>query len=350
MRSRWGRWHGYMEELEEAMRIAGQHLGEVEKLLAHAYERKAWKGAKRDSADKEIIRRAVDIPFFRELIEIANQLDSVEDIKNAGFIGREWRGGEEKDEKLSVDRGVKIKPQPDDESPPNTEGPSPEAPPARIVAAERALQDRTRSLVVVLDNLVNSRNVSAVARSIEALGLQELHVIHAAGPPAMERTLTTRSERWLDIITHRDGVAAIDALRKRGYKILAADFGDGAAEVEAVPIHNKTAIVFGSEQLGVSEAVRNAADGLFFLPNSGFTAYINVSVATAISVYALDRRMRADNLRETLSEDEKAVLRPAWYTMLARGDKVKEAEYISWASHPPAIAMADEPRAEVDVA
>ena len=62
MRSRWGRWHGYMDELEEAMRIAGQHLREVEKLLSNAYERKTWKGAKRDSADKEIIRRAVDIP------------------------------------------------------------------------------------------------------------------------------------------------------------------------------------------------------------------------------------------------------------------------------------------------
>ena len=51
MRARWGRWHGYMDEIEEAMRVAGQHLAEVERLLAAVYERTTWKGAKRDSAD-----------------------------------------------------------------------------------------------------------------------------------------------------------------------------------------------------------------------------------------------------------------------------------------------------------
>lgn len=330
MRSRWGRWHGYMEELEEAMRIAGEHLAEVEAILAESYERDTWKGAKRDSADAEVVRRALDIPFLKELIETANRLDSLLDLENEGFVGRSWREGEETNERLSIDRGVDVE---------ATEL-APDAtahPPARIVAAERALQNRTRSIVVVLDNLVNSRNISAIARSIEALGLQELHVISRAGPAAMERTLTTRSERWLDIITHCDAPSAIDALRKRGYKILAADFGEAAVELEAVPIDHKIAIVFGGEQLGVSDAVRRAADGFFYLPNSGFTAYINVSVAAAISVYALDRRMRSDGLREPLAESEIAALRPAWYTMLARGDKVKEASYRAWVEHPPSV-------------
>lgn len=336
MRSRWGRWHGYMEELEEAMRVAGQHLADVERLLAASYERETWKGAKRDSADEEILRRACDIPFFRELIETAHRLDAPLEGENAGFVGREWRDDERTSERLSADRGSETRP-----LAPRTDDAT--NPPARIVAAERALQDRTRSLVVVLDNLVNARNVSAIARSIEALGLQELHIISKAGPPAMERTLTTRSERWLDIITHRDGAGAIEELRERGYRILAADFGDGAVDVESVPIGRKVALVFGSEQLGVSEAVRNAADGLFYLPNSGFTAYINVSVATAISVYALDRRMRRENLREPLGETEKSELRPAWYGMLARGDKVKEAEYVAWASHPPKVSRQRSP-------
>ena len=329
MRSRWGRWHGYMEELEEAMRVAGQHLGEVEQLLAESYERDTWRGQKRDSADAEIVRRARDIPFLRGLIETANRLESLLELENEGFVGRDWQEGEERTEKLSADRraaGVE-----ELDSPPG--GPAP----ARIVAAERALQNRTRSLVVVLDNLINPRNISAIARTIEALGLQELHIISLRGQPAMERTLTTRSERWLDIISHRDQQAAIDELRKRGYRILAADFGQGAMEVEAVPIHGKTALVFGSEQLGVSETVREAADGLFYVPNSGFTAYMNVSVATALSVYVLDRRMRESGASEPLSTTEIEALRPAWYTMLGRGDKKKEAEYLAWAANPPGV-------------
>ena len=328
MRARWGRWHGYMDELEETMRGAGQHLKAIEKILANTYERDTWKGAKRDSADLEIVRRALDIPFFRELLKAAHRLESLDDLETPGFVGRAWRPGEVGDEQTSVSRGVEREIE-------EVTIPAGTHPPARIVAAERALQDRTRSLIVVLDHLVNTRNISAIVRSAEALGLQELHVIDRRGKPALERTLTTRAERWIDIFWHSDGPSAIEALRRRGYQILAADFGEGAVEVEAVPLTGPTALIFGSEQLGVSPEVRKCADGLFFLPNSGFTAYINVSVAAAISVYALDRRMRESKLREPLSEADKAALRPAWYSMLARGDHKKEAEYLSWVGSPP---------------
>lgn len=328
MRARWGRWHGYMDELEETMRVAGQHLQEIEQLLAETYERKTWRGRKRDSADAEIVRRALDIPFLRELIATANRIESLRDLVNPGFIGRDWRPGEERDQQTSQSRG----PLPGaHETAPAENAQAP----ARIVAAERALQDRTRSLVVVLDHLVNTRNISAIVRSIEALGLQELHIIEPQGKPTIERTLTTRAERWLDIVWHRDGPGAIEELRERGYQILAADFGEGAREVESVPLSGPTALVFGSEQRGVSAWVREGVDGFFYLPNRGFTAYINVSVAVAIAVYALDRRMREAKLRQTLSEEDKRRLRPAWYAMLARGDPKKEAEFLAWASHPP---------------
>lgn len=323
MRARWGRWHGYMDELEETMRGAGQHLQEVEEILASTYERDTWRGAQRDTADLEIVRRALDIPFFRKLLEAAQHLESLDALETPGFVGRAWRPGEVADEQTSASRGVAR------EIEVVTISESLHAP-ARIVAAERALRDRTRSLVIVLDHLVNTRNISAIVRSAEALGLQELHVINRQGKPALERTLTTRAERWIDIFWHSDGPSAIESLRERGYQILAADFGEGAVEVEAVPLIGPTALIFGSEQRGVSPEVRACVDGLFFLPNSGFTAYINVSVAVAISVYALDRRMRESKLREPLTEADKAVLRPAWYTMLARGDQRKEAEYLAW--------------------
>lgn len=328
MRSHWGRWHGYMDELEEAMRSAGQHLEEVERLVAAHYERDSWRGERRDSADAEIVRRALDIPFLRDLARIANRIDSLDEIEHAGFIGRPWSPGEERFEQTSQGRGPKAAER-------AAVPPGDTRPPARILAAERALQDRTRSLVVVLDNLINTRNVSAVLRSIEALGLQELHIVELAGKAEIERTLTTRAERWVDLVWHRDSIAAIEALRERGYRILVADFGEASQPVESVALGGPTAIVFGSEQTGVSKRTLALADGLFHLPNSGFTAYINVSVATALSVYAIDRRMRDAGIREPLSEAEKQGLRPAWYAMLARGDAKKEAEYRAWADRAP---------------
>ncbi|MCP4040314.1 MAG: RNA methyltransferase [bacterium] len=330
MRSRWGRWHGYMEELEEAMRVAGQHLAEVERLVALDYERATWRGAKRDGADAEVVRRALDIPFLRDLVRIAHRLESLDDLDNAGFIGRDWKQGENRLEQPSQMRA----PKPPDT--PATIDPA-QKPPARIVAAERALQDRTRSLVVVLDHLINSRNVSAILRSLEALGLQEVHIIESSGKPEIERTLSTRAERWLDVVWHRDSVQVFGELRKRGYRILAAHQAEDSHPVDGVPLAGPTALVFGGEQKGVSPETLALADGLFHLPNSGFTAYINVSVATALATYALDRRMREAALREPLSEQDMRTLRPAWYAMLARGDGKKEAEYLAWADRPPSF-------------
>ncbi|MBW2386250.1 MAG: hypothetical protein JRG92_21695, partial [Deltaproteobacteria bacterium] len=71
MRRRWGRWRGYMDELEEVMRIAGEQLREAEALVSRAWERPQWRARQRDAADPEILRRALDIPFLRDLVRIA---------------------------------------------------------------------------------------------------------------------------------------------------------------------------------------------------------------------------------------------------------------------------------------
>jgi tRNA (guanosine-2'-O-)-methyltransferase len=338
MRARWGRWHGYMDELEEAMRVAGQHLAEVENILAEIYERSTWKGAKRDSADREIVRRALDIPFLRDLLQSSDRLNSLSGLTSEGFVGRRWRDGEAEDELRSRNRS-QITDREINDSRANAPATTPDTgqAPARIIAAERALQDRSRSLVIVLDDLVNSRNISAIIRTVESLGLQEVHIVQSEGKPDLERTLSTRAERWLDIYWHRGAEKLVSKLRGRGYRILAADFGDDATPIESVPLRGPTALVFGSEQLGVGETLRREADGFFYLQNSGFTAYVNVSVAAGISVYALDRRMREEGLREPLGVEEVNQLRPAWYAMLAKGDKPKRAEFLSWVERPPRV-------------
>lgn len=324
MRNRWGRWHGYMDELEEAMRVAGQHLEEIERLVAKTYERETWRGAKRDSANREIVRRALDVPFLRDLVRVSNGIESLDALESAGFVGRDWNAGEQQ-----LDQPSQLRAPTCPTAPASIEQGA--EPPARIVAAERALEDRTRSLVVVLDHLINSRNVSAILRSVEALGLQEVHVIESSGKPKIERPLTTRAERWLDLVWHRNPERCYASLRERGYQILAAHHDDGSQTVEDVSLPGPTAIVFGSEQMGVSAETLELADGLFHLPNSGFTAYINVSVATAVCVYTLDRRMRAEGVRRALPESDKQALRAAWFAMLARGNKQKQAEYRAWA-------------------
>jgi len=284
-----------MDELEEAMRACGEHLSEVEALLSETYEREEWRGEPRDSTEGEILRRALDIPFLRELVQSARALGPDAELGVPDFEGRAWRGEEPGAELCSIERGPRL----------------------------------------TVDRQANPRNASAVARTTEALGLQEIHFIQRQGKLALERTLTTLSHRWLDLFWHREAAPAFETLRARGYRILAADFGSEALSVEEVALSERVAVVLGSEQRGVSPAARAAADGFFYVPTTGFTSYLNVSVAAGVSLYTLDRRMREAGLRQPLEEKDRTALRRAWYTALARGDASRARRYLAWLDHPP---------------
>jgi tRNA (guanosine-2'-O-)-methyltransferase len=210
-----------------------------------------------------------------------------------------------------------------------------EPPPARLRAAERALAERSRSMVVLLDDLVNPRNASAVIRTSEALGLQEVHIAQQEGRADLERTVTMLAERWLDLFWYREIETAANALRERGYRILVSDYSPGAQPLERVALGERVAVAFGSEQRGVSPALRAMADGFFYLPLAGFTSYLNVSVMAGVSLYTLDRRMRAEGLRVPIDSDDRARLRRAWYSALAKGDRWRAGQYMGWLETPP---------------
>jgi len=327
MRRRWARWRGYADELEEAMRSAGEHLAEVEALIAEAWERSSWRNRQRDTIDAEILRRALDVPFLGDLVRIAWRVGPDADLSPPDFEGRPWPDDDVRGESTRASRlsdgpaagdAVALSPEPD------------ARPPARLRAAERALRARTRSLVVVLDDLVGARNASAVVRTAEALGLQEVHIVQREGRVALERTVTMRADRWLDLCWYPRPEPAMEALRARGYRVWVADFAEDAVPLTEVPVRDGLAVVFGSEQRGVSDAVRERADGHFFLPTAGFTSYVNVSVMAGIAVHDLDRRMRAAGVRRPLGREELARLRPAWYERLARGHPGRALRYRGW--------------------
>ncbi|MDG2335628.1 MAG: RNA methyltransferase [Myxococcota bacterium] len=334
MRRGWGRWRGYMDELEVVMRQAAERLEEAERLIAEAWERGLWHKRQRESVETEIVRRALDMPFIGGLIARARQLEENERLEPPDFIGRPWQEGEETAE---LTPGLRFPERPELEAVGPVEG---TAAPARLRAAERALSERSRSMVVLLDDLVNPRNASAVLRTSEALGVQEIHIVQQEGRADLERTVTMLAERWLDLFWYRDIEAAIAALRGRGYRILVSDYSSGAESLEAAPLAERVAVAFGSEQRGVSPALRAAADGFFFLPSVGFTSYLNVSVMAGISLYTLDRRMRAEGFWRAISDQDRSQLRRAWYTALAKGDVRRAGEFKGWLENPPEPAPA----------
>ncbi len=186
----------------------------------------------------------------------------------------------------------------------------------------------------MLDGLTNPMNVSAILRTVEALGLQEVHVVHPQGKVLRARSITKSSEKWLDVHWWRNGRSSFDHLRESGCRIWVADFGDGAVPLSEIPLEGPTALVFGPEQLGVSSETKAAADGLFHIPTAGFVSYLNVSVMAAIALHETDRRLRDLSLRRPLSDEEKRALRLAWYPALA-GGRARAIEYLAWVDSPP---------------
>jgi tRNA (guanosine-2'-O-)-methyltransferase len=328
MGNHWKRWRGYMDELEEAMRMAGAQLQDVERALAEKWQFHSWKTPQREAHEPHLVDKARRIPFFRTLMRAAAELGPDPEIPAPPAEVEAWETTETAVRELSAERGAQFPPS-------AASDPLEKQPPARLRNAERALAHRTRSLLVVLEELTSPRNALAIVRTADALGLQEVHFIDARGKVILNHATTRMCERWMDLVWHRDPTRAIDELAERGYQVLAADFAEESRAVDSAPLGSKIALVLGNEQEGVSPAVREKADGLLHIPTVGFTSYLNVSVTAGMALYELDRRMRNEGLREPLTEEDAQRLRRSWYSLLAGRSAAKQSEYCKWLGDPP---------------
>jgi len=150
---------------------------------------------------------------------------------------------------------------------------------AQVVAA------RTRAVVPVLEHLVDPRNISAVLRSAEAFGVQDVHVIDPEGAFVVADSVARGGQRWLDVIRHQDAKSCVTQLHEQGYRVLVADVS-GTLTPEDLRSMSKVAVVFGNEHDGVSAEMRDLADGTYTIPMRGFVESLNVSVANAITLQA----------------------------------------------------------------
>jgi tRNA (guanosine-2'-O-)-methyltransferase len=180
----------------------------------------------------------------------------------------------------------------------------------RVARIESVLASRTRSIVTVLDGLIDPHNVSAVIRSAEAFGVQELHIIEGSEMTVASPRVAKGSERWLDVSCYADAESCVNSLRRRGFRLYFAD-SKGTLEPAELRDHEPLALVFGNEHAGVSAKLRDLSDESFAIPMRGFVESLNVSVAAAIALSAVTRGKGG-----TLSEEDKTKLR-ARYMMLS---------------------------------
>ena len=149
---------------------------------------------------------------------------------------------------------------------------------AEVIAA------RTRSVVPVLDGLIDPHNVAAVLRSADAFGVQEVHLLTGPEGFVASRRVAQGADRWIDVIEHPSAAACVQALHASGHKVYVAAM-NGTLEPAQLALEAKVAIVFGNEHAGVSPEMQALADGTYTIPMRGFVQSLNVSVAAAITLF-----------------------------------------------------------------
>lgn len=198
---------------------------------------------------------------------------------------------------------------------------------------EKMLQNvtqRTRQLTIVLEDIYYDQNVSAALRSIECCGLQDVHLIEKRHKIALQQNITKGACQWLSVHRYREPEAnntatCFEALRAEGYCIVATSpqtqdaQGCPHYQLPSLPLDRKLAIVFGTEETGLSEYALENADYTMTVPMHGFTGSFNIAATVAVVTYDVTQRLRALGDGVSISEQEQAVVMLLWLRRMIRG-------------------------------
>jgi tRNA (guanosine-2'-O-)-methyltransferase len=174
----------------------------------------------------------------------------------------------------------------------------------RRVRISQVIGARSRAVTTVLEGLIDPHNVSAVLRSADAFGVEHVHLIKGTEPFVVSPRVAQGAYRWLQVTRHDNAHDCVSALRAHGHRIFVATM-DGKLRPEALAQEPRPALVFGHEHLGVSDAMRELADGTFSIAMCGFVQSLNVSVAAAISMFSA-MQGRSGDLEEGAALDLRA--------------------------------------------
>lgn len=183
--------------------------------------------------------------------------------------------------------------------------------PRRKQLFEKVAATRSPYFTVAVEDVGHLHNTSAVMRSCEAFGIQDLHVIEDRFGRRIDREVAMGAQKWTTVHRHSSAQDSVEKLREKGYKIVATSPHKTESTLANFEITKPAALFFGSEAKGLSDEVMDAADDFIYIPTYGFTESLNISVAAAIIIQDLMARLRASELpwQLTTSEQEKLQLR-----------------------------------------
>lgn len=175
----------------------------------------------------------------------------------------------------------------------------------------KVIEQRTNYFTVATQDVYQLHNTSAVIRSCDVFGVQNVHVIEEVNLKKIDREIAMGAQKWVDINRYTSTRNCIQSLRKMNYRIVATSPHKGTA-LQNFDIGSPAAIFFGTETEGLSAEVMRKADDFIQIPMVGFTESLNISVSAAIILQSITARLRDSSIDWCFSEEEKLQKRYDW--------------------------------------
>jgi len=186
----------------------------------------------------------------------------------------------------------------------------------RFQKFQETIRFRTRHITIALEDIFQSHNASAVLRTCDCFGIQDVHIIENRNKYEVNPDVALGASKWLTLMkyngTGNNTVACLTHLKKQGYRLVATTPHKNGFIPETLPLDHKTALIFGTELAGLTSAAQDLADDCIRIPMVGFTESLNISVSAAILIQNLTNRMRASSFPWQLTEQEKDQIMLVW--------------------------------------
>jgi tRNA (guanosine-2'-O-)-methyltransferase len=205
--------------------------------------------------------------------------------------------------------------------------------PERFSNFSKIAMERTRYITVLLENIYQPHNASAVLRTCDCFGIQDVHIIENEYEYVINPDITLGSTNWLNLYKYNKEISnteeALITLKKKGYRLIATTPHTKDVELESFDIsRGKFALLFGTELTGLSDQALNMADGFIKVPMYGFTESLNISVSAAIILHRLTSKLRQSNLSYHLTEAEQDEVVLEWLKLsIKRSELIVERYY-----------------------
>ncbi|MDR1726101.1 MAG: RNA methyltransferase [Bacteroidales bacterium] len=194
---------------------------------------------------------------------------------------------------------------------------------------DKIIEQRTRHITLVIENIYQSQNASAVLRTADCLGLQDVHVIENDNKYEINPDVALGSSKWIDLYRYNKEAnntkQCLQSLKSKGYKIVATLPNSNNVMLDDIDVSHKLAVVFGNELKGLSDIAIEEADIFMKIPMYGFTESFNISVSAAITMYQLTDRLRKSSVKWQINEEDKIDTLIKWVKhSIKYSDKVEQ--------------------------